>query len=162
MKQRINPKREKYFWSQYGYNNPKNVPEHWSSFGVRDSNYTDEQMLFLTNRVKSVSTLTIADSLVTQDGVIAVTDLINITYLDIRNLRLNDDIIPYLKKLITLEELLISSNNISATKLIELVAGLPHLTWVLTNLPVSAKPEIEEAEKKYPNVEFNINYYNPL
>lgn len=159
---RINAKREKYFWSQYRYNNPVNVPAHWDAFGINDGEYTDEQIHFFVNRVKSVSSVVLANSWVTEDGVEVLCNLKGVKYLDIRNLNLTDAIVPYLIKFQELEILFIQNNMITPKGVKTLLERLPVLQELIHDIHKSDQEEMESILKNHPDVDCTIDYFEYL
>lgn len=153
-------KREENFWRQYPFKFPENAPEDWERFGYRDGDNTDEDIFYLVKRVKTIRKVVIGDNPITKSGVVALlTHIKNIEYLDIRNLGLDDEIVPLLKEQQSLQCLLIAKNNISLIKYIELTESLPALTFIFHDLPKEHEKEIRALQTVYSHIDVSVSFY---
>ena len=154
-KQRLS-RSEKQFWFRYfRITNHNKIPESLNWFGAPDSEYTDDDIDCLTLRVQQIDTLILGGSWVTVDGLSYLPRLQYLRRLDLKDLKLGDDCLPYLQKLTTLEDLHIGHNNISLEG-IQQLSVLPKLQVLICSVPLVTKEIEEKLNATLPNCELTI------
>lgn len=150
--------REKNFWRRYGISNPKRAPETWSRFGAPQGYVTDEDLDHLTQRVKKVEVMVLDENEVTNEGVSFLGRLEYLRELNLKGLTIDDDCLPHLLKLQSLEWLHIKSTRISPTGVEKLLAGLENLKTLIYSLDSEDELWGKDLQSRFPDRELFINY----
>lgn len=150
--------REKNFWRKYGISNPKRAPETWGRFGAPQGYVTDEDLDHLTQRVKQVEVMVLDENEVTNEGVSYLARLEYLRELNLKGLPIDDDCLPYLLKLQSLEWLHIKSTRISPAGIGKLLGGLENLRTLIVSLDQKDKFLGNNLKARYPDRELFIHY----
>ena len=150
-------KTEKVFWWTYfGVSSPSLAPQKIHRLAWKDQSITDEELDFLSRRVKNIYQMDLDNSLVTNIGIKGLTRL-TIEELRLKGLNINDDAIKYVQKISGLKFLHIGGTNISS----EGIGDLRHLD-TLETLICSPDPidplHLRRFKESLPQCELIVNY----
>ncbi len=155
--------REKFFWkSHFQITNPDKAPLQVHHLNYRDTEFTDEQLKYLTGRIRRLSGLiSIAALLLTKECKFLI-QLHEIKELRLKGLDLDDRCIPALQQLQSLELLHLGGTNISCHGIASLTP-LRNLKKLLCSPPEILPEQLKKFQKAVPECELIVNYqlWNP-
>jgi hypothetical protein len=111
--------REKYFWeSNFNIKSLSAIPEEMSGITGIDSSHDDEFFFYLTSRVRSVESIFLRCTNLTDEGVGHIARLKNLRELTLKNHhKITSASLQHINQLVDLEYLDISKNNIPLSDL---------------------------------------------
>ncbi|TBW27612.1 hypothetical protein [Gramella sp. KN1008] len=149
-------KKEKRFWKtkfSFGLNN---IPEEIEHLTFRDEYLTNEELCFITSRIKRIERLDLDSTSLDDDGIPCLLEMDYIGELRLVNLEITDKSIASLLKLPSLKLLHLGSTKVSCDGVLKL-AGLPNLKELFASPEKIEKEKLDEFLKRSPDCELTIN-----
>ena len=149
-------KKEKRFWKtkfSFGLNN---IPEEIEHLTFRDEYLTNEELCYITSRIKRIERLDLDSTSVDDDGIPFLLDMEYIGELRLVNLEITDKAIDTLLKLESLKFLHLGSTNVSCDGVLKL-AELTNLKELFASPDKVEKDKLDEFLKRSPDCELTIN-----
>jgi hypothetical protein len=134
------------------------IHDHLSHVTFKVSGVTDNELRLLTNWVKSIGTLDLEGTEVSNLGIFYLTSLVSLTSLRLSNCeRINDGCIPFLNQLESLQSLYINGCDLSLEGL-NYLHGLRNLSVLgISPAQAAARPEVlQQLQTLYPRCKIVI------
>ncbi len=150
-------KKENFFWKSYfGVTSPDLIPEKISRLPWKEENITDDELEFLSGKVRSIIQMDLDHTLITNKGIEYLTKL-NIKELRLKDLNIDDRSITFIQKISGLTLLHIGGTNISSEGILSLSSISTLETLICTPNPIDTKALISFKEI-LPQCELIVNY----
>lgn len=151
-------KKEKYFWKSYfGVSSPWLVPERIQRLPWKEQSVTDQDLEFLSSRVKYVSQMDLDHNLITNLGIEYLTRFNKIEELRLKDLNIDDDAIKFIQKIAGLKLLHVGGTNISSEGIGKLSSLTSLETLLCTPNPIDPVP-LTKFKEILPDCELIVNY----
>lgn len=144
--------RKKYLLENYfGTKNDKNIPKNLYVFGCRDCNTSDEELFFVSQYVTEIENLILGGTLISKQGLQYLKKIQKVTYLDLKEIPINDQDLDCILHLKNVEYLYIKHTGITINGIIEILKSFSSLKTIVADIPSA---DLETLQKQYPNCEF--------
>lgn len=151
-------KNEKTFWKKYfDITNSSLAPEKIHRLAWKDQSITDQELEFLSIRVKDIYQMDLDDNPISNKGIENLTRFNYIEELRLKGLYIDNDAIPFIKKIPGLKLLHLGGTNISSEGISELSAISTLETLICTLDPIDPVHLIKFKES-LPGCELIVNY----
>ncbi|MGY5849669.1 hypothetical protein [Salegentibacter sp. F14] len=150
-------KKEKRFWkTKFSFNGLKNIPEGMDHMNLKDEYFTNEELCFITNRIKRIERLDLDSNPIDDAGIPCLLNMDYIGELRLKNLEITDKSIPVLAQLQTLKLLHLGSTYISCERL-EALTKLNNLKALFIAPQKLDEDKLNEFKKKMPQCALTVN-----
>ena len=149
-------KKEKRFWKtkfSFGLNK---IPDEIEHLSFRDEYLTNEELCFITSRIKRIQRLDLDSTSIDDDGIPCLSEMDYIGELRLVNLEITDKSINTLLKLKSLKLLHLGSTQVSCDGVLKL-ADLPNLKELFASPEKVEKDKLDVFLKRSPDCELTIN-----
>ena len=152
-------KKEKAFWHALGLPPDAPVAPHYDHIDFRHSLVTDDELLLLVGRIRSIGMLDLNETAITNEGIRHLTQLENLEELRLKEcMEIDDGCIPFLNQLTTLKLLYLKSTPVTLPALMGLTALAQLETlFIGADDPSLFEKEIAQIFKNLPQVELVVN-----
>jgi hypothetical protein len=148
---------EKRFWkTKFSFNGVKKIPEKMEHLNLKDQYYTNEELCFITNRIKYIDRLDLDSNPIDDDGIPCLLELEYLGELRLKNLEISDKSINTLSKLKSLELLHLGLTNITCNRIEELT-NLNKLKALFISPKEVDIEKLEAFKRKMPGCSLTIN-----
>lgn len=149
-------KKERRFWKtkfSFGLNN---IPDEIEHLTFRDEYLTNEELCFITSRIRRIERLDLDSTSVDDYGIPCLLEMDYIGELRLVNLEITDKAIETLLMLKSLKFLHLGSTEVSCDGVLKL-AELPNLKQLFASPDKVEKDKLDEFLKRKPDCELTIN-----
>jgi Leucine-rich repeat (LRR) protein len=150
-------KKEKRFWkTKFSFNGLKSIPEEMDHMNLKDEYFTNEELCFITSRIKHIVRLDLDSNPIDDDGIPCLLNMDYIGELRLKNLEISDESIESLSKLTSLKLLHLGSTNVTCNRIEELT-NLNKLKALFISPKEVDKEKLEAFKRKMPGCSLTIN-----
>ncbi|TBW29286.1 hypothetical protein [Gramella sp. KN1008] len=151
-------KKERRFWkTKFSFKDIESIPTEMIHLNLRDESFTNEELCFITSRIRKIERLDLDNNLIDDEGITCLKNLEYIRELRLKSMNITDASIESLCKMQGLELLHLGSTEVTC-KGVSKLSTLKNLKTLIVS-----PPEIEESSLNYfleevPGCELIINY----
>ncbi|MCH4823207.1 hypothetical protein ML462_08470 [Gramella lutea] len=151
-------KKEKRFWkTKFSFGSKSNIPTEIEHFNLRDESFTNEELCFITSRIRRIERLDLDNNLIDDDGMPCLQNLEFIRELRLKSMNISDRAIDHLLYLKSLELLHLGSTEVTCGG-VKRLSDLPNLKTLIVSPPEIDESSLDHFLKKRPDCELIVNY----
>ena len=149
--------KEKRFWkTKFSFGGKKNIPSKIAHLNLRDEYLTNEELCFISERVREIKKLNIDDNSINDEGIPYLHKIIGLKELRLKSLDLTDKCVEDLCKLENLELLHLGGTSITCDGILKLTS-LQNLKLLLASPKKVEKQKLDVFLEKLPNCKLVIH-----
>lgn len=150
-------KKEKRFWQDWhSISSPDQIPNHINRLAFNTENIGDEQLGYITSRVKSVNQLDLNETDITNKGISYLTSLESVKELRLKSTYINDECVSDLLKVNGLEFLHLKYTDLTIDGILKL-GELKTLKTLLVTLQEDETDKLKTLHQRLPDCELVVN-----
>ncbi|MUP45603.1 hypothetical protein E0K83_07560 [Gramella sp. BOM4] len=151
-------KKERRFWkTKFSFGSLAKIPEKMEHLNLRDERFTNEELCFITSRIRRIERLDLDNNLIDDDGMPCLQDLEFIRELRLKSMNISDLAIDHLLHLKNLELLHLGSTMVTCAG-VKRLSDLPNLKTLIVSPPEINESSLDHFLQKRPDCELIVNY----